>query len=102
MFSCFIAARHFPCSSESDKVIYTDDIYRFQRVLYAFDPPSETIIPHRIPIVDRIAPELARLAEKIRWNSRHDDWRAVRIQFELILVTPDVCRIKCDKYRDVA
>src|SRR5205085_7519543 len=70
-----VAARYLPARSKPAKVIYAQDVELMQHRVDAFDPPTKTFGAHALPVVQGIAPELARLTEIV---GRHacDDARA--------------------------
>src|SRR5690606_1329683 len=61
VFSCRIPAGHFPGRREAAEMVDADHVYLPECGRDPGGPPAESIGPHRLPIVDRIAPQLARL-----------------------------------------
>src|SRR6185295_13412264 len=82
-FRSLIAARYLPARGETAEVIDACDIVGLERCADAINPPFETIRRHLLPVVKRIAPELARGAEVIRRYSRHDNRSSIFIQLKL-------------------
>src|SRR6185369_8543596 len=100
--SGLVAARYFPTRGETTKVVHTRDINHRQCRAHALDPPLETVGLHALPVVERVAPELASGAEVIRWNTRDDEWFSVLIQLELFRVGPNVSGVMGHKDRQIA
>ena len=67
-----------------------------------FQPPPVAIASQNIPAVNRIPPKLARLAEVIRRNARHDGRVPVRIEMIMLWVDPDIGAVMRDIDRQVA
>ena len=53
------AARHRPVGDEAAEVVDPGDVDELERAPEALDPPAVALAPHRAPVVDRLAPELA-------------------------------------------
>src|SRR2546423_10137574 len=68
----------------------------------ALDPPTKAFGAHALPIVERIAPELARLAEIIGRHTGDDARATIFIQLDVMFVDPDISRIMRDEDGDVA
>src|SRR5205085_11876255 len=60
-----VTGRNFPAGGKATEVIYADDVNRSERRAQTIFPPLITAFAVPRPVVDRIAPELAGLAEVI-------------------------------------
>src|SRR5262249_38388659 len=65
-------------------------------------PPTVATLLHHVPAVNRIPPQLARLAEIIRRDARDQRRRAFVIEVEEMAVGPDVGAVVRDEDRGVA
>src|SRR5690606_18574992 len=102
MLGCFILAGNFPASFETAEMIDTNDIDRLERPGNSCDPPTESVLDHRIPIINGIAPKLSGGRKEIRWDARDDLRRTIGIQLEFALIAPYIARIQRDEDRYVA
>src|SRR5436190_23884859 len=102
MFGCRVVARNFVSSRQADEMVDAGDVEKPQVLVYALDPPRETVGTHRVPIVNRVSPKLSGRAEKIGRNASHERRRALRVELEFRLVAPDVCRVERNIDGDVA
>ena len=66
------------------------DVHELQEARDALHPPGEAVFSHRVPIVKRVAPKLAVLAEIIGRHARDFFGAAVLAQGEKFRVRPDV------------
>ena len=73
----FVVPWNFPCADESPEMIQTNDIDLAESAAKPRDPPSKSIAPHRIPVINRISPKLPRRRKVIGWYTGHDLWRSV-------------------------
>src|SRR5438270_13455882 len=60
---------HFPSGGEAAEVVEAHNVRHLQSLAHALDPPLETVLAHTLPVVDRVAPELTRLAEGVGRDS---------------------------------
>src|SRR5215475_7681023 len=65
-------------------------------------PPTVAAFFHHVPAVNRIAPQLARLAEIIRRDARDQRRRAFIIEVKEMAVGPNVGAVVRDEDRGVA
>src|SRR5205823_5862840 len=96
------AGGHFPGRFEATEVIDAHQVHQFQQMAEAGDPPRVAFGGHRLPVVQRVAPQLAAGAEVVRWYAGNDDWLASCVEFEQVLVGPYICAVVGDEDRDVA
>ena len=68
----------------------------------ALDPPVEAVPLEDVPAVERVPPELPRLAEVVGRDARHAHRVARLVQLEDLGVRPDVGAVGRDVDRDVA
>src|SRR5207248_1722139 len=61
-----LVGRHFPVAAETDEMVEADGVEARERLGEALQPPGETGSLQRLPVVERVAPALPRLAEEIR------------------------------------
>jgi hypothetical protein len=73
----FFVRWHFPRCRKATKMVDPYNIDCSQSVFHTVDPPTKTILSHRIPIVDRVAPKLTGLRKIIRRNTRNYSWRTI-------------------------
>ena len=92
----------FPITLKCPKMVNTHHIHLVQRCLNALNPPSETGLFQSIPIVERIAPALAGLTEKIGWNTGDHGWSALMVQLKDLLIGPDINAVGGNKNGNIA
>src|SRR4051812_20398632 len=97
MDRCLLTRWNFPISLEASEVIKANDVAGCERPLHALNPPVVASLPQDVPAVERISPALPRLAEEIRWHSRHIDWVPLLVELKEIRVSPDVGAIEVDE-----
>ena len=91
-----------PCGREAAKMIQADRVNVPQHGAHSVDPPEMVPRAQRVPVVDRIAPQLPLCAEVVRRHAG-DDLRAVlRIEQEQLRVGPHVARLGRDEEREIA
>ena len=73
-----------------------------KRIAEPIRPPPIIVAFHRIPIVQRVAPELAIFAEVIGRYTCDRRWPAVFFQQKQVLVCPDVCAAMGDENGHIA
>src|SRR4051794_17856978 len=71
MLSGWVSERHRVIPHEPTEVIETHDVYGRKDRLHTGGPPRVAVLLHLIPVVQRVAPKLARSAEVIRRNASH-------------------------------
>ena len=69
---------------------------------HASEPPAETAALHRVPVVERVAPELAVGVEVVRRYAGHRQRLAARVEREQLAVPPDLDAVAIDVERQVA
>src|SRR5262249_55662466 len=85
----------------SPEVIEPDDVDRSQRMPDPFDPPAVPVLLHQIPTVERVRPQLPRLAEIVRGYPRDLCRTALGVQVKLLSVRPHVRAVMRDEDRGV-
>ena len=83
-------------------MIEADQIHRLERVPQTRDPPRVTVFSHALPVVQRVAPQLAGVRKIVRRHARDHRRVALLVQQEELGVGPDLGRIAGDKDRHVA
>ena len=58
-------AGHRPVGDEAAEVVDARQVDELERAAEALDPPAVAVGAHRGPVVERVAPELARLRERV-------------------------------------
>ena len=97
-----VLGRDFPAGRESAEVVDAEDVGVLQRLLDPAGPPLPALLLMGLPVVDRVAPELAVGAERIRRHSAGHFLVALGVQLEEPAVLPDVDRVPGDEDGDVA
>ena len=62
--------RHRPVGDEAAEVVDARQVDELERAAKPLDPPPITVRVHRGPVVERVAPQLARLREEVRRHAR--------------------------------
>ena len=93
---------NLPVGVEAAEVVEPDDIVEFEGRPEAGDPPGIAGAGLVLPIVERIAPELAERGEIIRRHAGHRPWPAGGIELKNGAVPPGVGAVQRDKDRHVA
>src|SRR5690242_8505184 len=83
-------------------MVDADDVAKVQCLPHALDPPVVPGLLQSLPVIERIAPALAGLAECIGRNAGDDRGTEVRIQEKQLRVRPYVSAVIADEDRDVA
>ena len=68
----FRPGRHGPVRDEAAEVVDPRHVHELERALEALDPPAEAGRAHRLPVVDRIAPELSGGGEEVGRHAGDD------------------------------
>ena len=99
----FFAAGNRPVGFKATEVVDTNQIDVFEDGFEALDPPFKAVFCQHVPVVNRVAPELAGFAEVVRRNARHFSGLAgVGIETEDFGVSPNVGAIVRDIDGDIA
>src|SRR5262245_35378516 len=96
------ARRDGPIFFKAAEMIQPEDVNRRERLAESLYPPTIAAFFHHVPAVNRIPPQLARLAEIIRRDARDQRRRAFIIEVEEMAVGPDVGAVVRDEDRGVA
>src|SRR5262245_45613717 len=96
------ARRDGPVFFKAAEMIEPEDVDCGERMAESFYPPAITALFHHVPAVNRIAPQLARLAEIIRRDARDKRRGAFIIEVEEVAIGPDVSAVVRDEDRGVA
>src|SRR5262245_64795192 len=83
-------------------MIQPEDVNRRERMAESLYPPAIPALFHHVPAVNRIAPQLACLAEIIRRDACDQRREAFVIEVEEMAVGPDVGAVMRDEDRSVA
>ncbi len=94
--------RHLPGGVEAAEVVDPDQVDPLQQASETLDPPAEAVSGDHLPVVERIAPELAGGAEIVGRDAGHEARRPVRLELEERPMRPDIHAIVGDEDRDVA
>ena len=94
--------RHLPGRLETAEMIDADTVEQCKCVAEAFDPPVEPLSFQRFPVVERVAPQLAGLAEVVGRYAGYGGRPPLVVQQKEIQVAPDIGRIIGHKDRDIA
>ena len=92
----------FPVRLEAAEMVDAHDIDELVELAEARNPPGVVLFLHGLPVILRVAPELARRAEVIGRNPRDGLGRAVGVQVKELLMAPDVGAVARDENRHVA
>ena len=90
-----------PIRFKTTEVIDTNIIDEFQTCVNAVNPPAVFIGLHRLPIIERVSPQLPRCAKIVGRYSGNRCRYAVFIQLEKFLIRPYVRRIRGYENRDI-
>src|SRR5205085_1241715 len=69
----FISARNLPVGGEASEVVNAYDVNEREHRASALYPPLESVLAHPLPLVNRVAPELARAAEVVGRDSSDEE-----------------------------
>src|SRR4029077_17424696 len=97
-----LAGRGFPAGGKAAEMIDAQQVKLGQGESDALDPPAKAVGSHPGPIVKRVAPELAGLAEVIRRHAGDDCRISAIVKSKKFALSPDVSRIMRHKNRQVA
>ena len=93
---------NFPISFKAAEMVETHHVEHLERCPHALNPPTKTISQHPLPVVERITPELSGGAEIVRRYAGHNNRPPIRLELELIRISPDICRVLRHKDRNIA
>src|SRR6185503_17587819 len=96
------AGRDRPIRLERAEVVDAQQIEALELRADALEPPTETALLHRGPVVERITPELTVGVEVVRRHAGDRQRMAARIDREEIALPPDVDVVAIDVERQVA
>ena len=86
-----------PGRLEAAKVIDANRVEVIQPCLEPINPPTIARLSERLPVIDRVSPELALGAEIIRRNAGDDPRLRLLVQQEQLGIGPHVRRIRGNK-----
>ncbi len=98
----FAALRRFAAAGDgvvphdADEVVDAHGVVQPSRGAHAPPPPGKAVPAHGVPVVQRVAPELAAGAEPVRRNPRDADGPAAFVQLKELRVRPDVGAVQRD------
>src|SRR5690606_35544489 len=101
--ACRRGARgHLPAAVKADEVIEANGVEAVECVLEPRDPPFVVRLGERLPVVDRVSPELSVGAEVVgRHTGEHAAFPAF-VELEHLAVLPDVGAVVSDVHRHVS
>src|SRR5262249_14298029 len=91
------SSRYVPCRRECSEVIEADRVDVAEQGPQAIDAPAVATRGQRVPVIDRIAPELSSRAEVVRRHTGDDAWPVLPVEQEQLGVGPHVARIRRDE-----
>src|SRR5450755_3134975 len=97
----WFVCRNFPELREPAKMIEAHIVEIVRDPTHSVDPPRITLLLHRVPAIQRIAPTLSVFAEKIGRHTGNDLGIELGVQAKLIGVGPDIGTVEVYKDRDV-
>ena len=98
-----LAVRHLPEGLKATEVVDAHDVDELRQPTESLDPPGEATLFQMRPVVDGVAPQLARGAEIVRRHTRHQaGLERVRKQREILRIRPDVDAVERDIERNVS
>ena len=83
-------------------MVNANNIHLTHQIAETTNPPIITILLHNLPVVLRVAPQLASLAEIIWRYTSHLIWSAILIQLEELLMRPGIGTIQRNKDRHIS
>ena len=66
------AGRDRPVPREPAEVVDPEDVDEVEHAAHPLDPPAVAVRGHRLPVVERVAPQLAEVVEAVRRGARDD------------------------------
>ena len=93
---------HGPVGGKSAEVVDAHGVKQLKARAEAIHPPTVAVFFHLCPVIKRVAPLLAELAEIIRWHARHVLRLAVLCQVEQMAVRPHVGTVSRNVHRQIA
>ena len=100
--SCLGITINLPEGLKAPEMVNAHDIHLLQDILETANPPVIAILLHNLPIILRVAPELACLAEIIRRYTGNLVRPAVLVQLEQLLMRPGIGTILGNKNRHIS
>ena len=85
-----VAEGHGPVALKAAEVVDADHVVELLGAVDAADPPAEAVALHCVPVVERVAPELAVLCEGIGRHAGHLAGHALAVELEVFGLRPDV------------
>ena len=86
----FVSERDGPVGEKAPEMVDSHRIEQGEGMTESPDPPGETVLFQRVPVVEGVAPELPRFAEIIGRHSRHFRGQKIPAQAEKGLAGPYV------------
>src|ERR1700757_2514125 len=96
------AGGNVPSGREAAEVIQPNRIYVGEQGTYSIDRPAITRRTQRVPVVNRIPPQLSLRAEIVRRNACQEARPAILIKQEQFGVSPDITGIRRYKEWQIA
>ena len=85
---------YVPGRGESAEVIQAYHVDMREQGAQPIDPPAIARVPQSLPVINGIAPELARRAEIVGGHARDKEGPIVFVQPEQLRIGPHVARIR--------
>ena len=97
-----LAGGNLPELLEAAEVVEANVVAVLRGPTQALHPPLVALGAHDVPVVERVSPALAGLAEEVRRNAGHDLGLKVFVEAEQVRVGPDVGAIEVHEDGDIA
>lgn len=65
-----------PVAGQPPEVVDSELVVQVEGALHALRPPRIVVLLHRLPVVQRAAPQLPRRTERVGWDAAHCRWLA--------------------------
>ena len=85
-----------PVGRERAEVVEAEDVIHLDGAFDAADPPAEAVLAHGVPVVERVAPELAVLGEVVRRDAGDLLRDVLLVELEELRLAPDVGGVRRD------
>ena len=90
VFGGGVAVGHGPVALQPAEMVDTQHVEQLSRAVDAPYPPAKAVIPHGVPVVQRVAPQLPVGAEVIRRHAGHRLGHELVVQLEELGLGPHV------------
>ncbi len=93
---------HGPVCRERSEVIETQQVETLELLTHPQAPQGKSVPQHRVPVVERIAPQLPGLGEVIGRHAGHRSRPAIGLELELAAMSPGLRGVGSDIERQIA